>query len=102
MPSKRGKFVAHSDIPHPFTYAGIVQDVNKWRFPTDDPAMFSGCDLIISLTRKTTNTEFPNISTVVYLCGPNIHDGPTSYRILRTAWNRKRLFSGIVGLKAIT
>ena len=63
--------------------------------------MFEGCDLILSLTRKTPTIPFPNICTNVTLVGPGVSSsGVAKYVITRSAFTRKRVYTGLIGMKA--
>jgi len=102
IPRSRCKFITHNNIKKPFKFAGVKQTIQNWRFPSDAPLMFGTCDLILSLTRSSTKIPFPTNWTNVTLIGPGLHvDAPKHYLIIRTAFKRNRLFTGLIGLKVI-
>lgn len=105
---KSGKFPKHQDVPSQFACSAIAQNPKKaetWqkRFPQDDRALFEDCAVVLAITRKSTRVRFPQLHTPVRLFGPGIPEDRQGqeYIICRTAWKRKRLYSGIIGLMPV-
>ena len=82
---KKLKYITCKKIPDRYLYGAVIQNMEKWKFPTYDPVMFTDCDIVMSLTRKGTNIPFLHPSTVVCLCGDGINpNGQTMYKITHT------------------